>query len=153
MAKKDKRVIQKEFSANAKRPEIAVNPNAYLSKHPVWSFHRCDTEYEKWSIKNTESFCDDILDKLISYEGLTWAEIQAASGGKRKGNGTNNHFEYISEMIKEAQKRAETLHLDVDQLFSLRLSGEVRLYGILDDGIFYALWLDQKHEIYPPSKR
>lgn len=153
MARRDKKVKQIVTSGNTKKPERTVNPNAYLSKHPVWSFCRCDTEYEKWSIKNVESFCEDILDKLISYEGLTWAEIQAASGGKSHGNGTNSHFEYISGMIREAQKRAEVLHLDVDQLFSLRLTGNVRLYGILDDGIFYVLWLDKKHEIYPSSKR
>lgn len=151
MAKRDKKVKQIESSGNTKKPERTVNPNAYLSKHPVWSFYRCDMEYEKWSIKNAKSFCKDILDKLISYEGLTWAEIQAASGGK--AHGTNSHFEYISEMVHEAQKRAETLHLDVDQLFSLRLTGSSRLYGILDDGIFYVLWLDQKHEIYPSEKR
>lgn len=65
---------------------------------------------EKWSIKNNDSFFDNILFKLISYEGMTWGEIQSASGGKSAGNGTNNHFEYIVEMSKEAQKRAKELY-------------------------------------------
>ena len=84
---------------------------------------------------------------------MTWSEIQSASGGKRAGNGTNNHFEYIAEMSKEAQKRAKELHLDVDQLFSLRLTGKERLYGILNNGVFYVLWYDAQHEIYPSVKK
>lgn len=106
-------------------------------------------EHERWSIKNADAFFDDILQKLIAYEGMTWAEIQAASGGKKSGNGTNNHFENISEMSKEAQQRATELRLDVDQLFSLRLTAKSRLYGILTDGIFRILWYDRNHEVYP----
>lgn len=150
MGKKDKRVKQREAAENSKIPSISENPNAYLKNTPTWAFHRCDLEYKKWSIKECNSFYDDIISKLASYEGLTWAEIQAASGGKRKG--TNNHFEDIAEMTIEAQKRARDLHLDVDQLFSLRLTGEMRLYGIVDRGVFYVLWLDKYHEIYPSSR-
>lgn len=91
------------------------------------------------------------MDKLSSYEGMTWAEIQSASGGKTKG--TNNHFAYISKLDKEAQKRAMELHLDVDELFSLRLTGTLRLYGILENGIFSIIWYDQNHEIYPLKNR
>lgn len=150
MGKKDKKVTQKATVRNSKVPNAIENPDAYLKNTPAWAFHKCDLECEKWSIRECDSFYDDIISKLASYEGLTWAEIQAASGGKKRG--TNNHFEYISGMIKEAQKRAKELRLDVDQLFSLRLTGEMRLYGIVDRGVFYALWLDKNHEIYPSSK-
>ena len=137
MARADKRVIQKEKAENTKSPNTVEDPNAYLTKNPVWAFQKCDLDYEKWSVKSCNSFYDDIVDKLRSYEGLTWAEIQSASGGKSKG--TNNHFEFISDMTREAQKRAEQIHLDVDQLFSLRLTGEMRLYGILELGVFYII--------------
>ncbi len=146
-------VKQKEVVNNVKRPVSVENPEAYLKKRPVWAFKQCDLDNEKWSIKKTDSFFNDILAKLISYEGMTWSEIQAASGGKSAGNGTNNHFEYIAEMSKEAQKRAKEIHLDVDQLFSLRLTGKERLYGILNNGVFSVLWYDSEHEIYPSARK
>ncbi len=123
-----------------------------MKKHPVWAFGRCDFESSKWAL-DKKSFWDNVLEKLISYEGMTWSEIQEASGGKSKGHGTNNHFELIAEMSKEAQKRAYELRLDVDQLFSLRLAGKERLYGILKNGIFNILWYDSNHEIYPVGKK
>lgn len=146
-------VKQRETVYNNKKPISIEDPEAYLKKRPVWAFKQCDLGNEKWSIKNNDSFFDNILFKLISYEGMTWGEIQSASGGKSAGNGTNNHFEYIAEMSKEAQKRAKELHLDVDQLFSLRLTGKERLYGILNNGVFYVLWYDSEHEIYPSARR
>jgi len=145
-------VKQREKVQNVKKPISVENPEGYLGKHPTWAFKQCDLDSDKWSIKKSDSFYDDILVKLISYEGMTWSEIQSASGGKKAGKGTNNHFEDISEMSKEAQRRARELHLDVDQLFSLRLSGKERLYGILDNGVFSVLWYDAEHEVYPSAK-
>lgn len=146
-------VKQKETVSSAKRPVSIEDPEGYLKKHPVWTFQQCDLDNAKWSLKKSSSFFDDILAKLISYEGMTWGEIQAASGGKSTGKGTNNHFEYISQMSREAQERAKEIHLDVDQLFSLRLTGRKRLYGILDNGIFSVIWYDSEHEIYPSVKK
>ncbi|MFR6280946.1 MAG: hypothetical protein ACLUKK_07170 [Lacrimispora saccharolytica] len=150
MKKKEKRVIQKETASNTKIPKHLESPEGYLSKHPVWAFQRCDKEHPKWSI-TTCSLYGDIIEKLISFEGQTWAEIQAASGGKKSG--TNHHFENISDLSRAAQKRISDLRLNIDQVFSLRLSGKVRLYGILEDGVFFILWYDPEHEIYPSHKR
>ena len=147
-----KAVIQNKKIKQNKKSTNIENPTAYLSKHPVWMFHKCDLDFEKWSIRNPNSF-DKILSKLIAYENMTWNEIQSASGGKAPGNGTNNHFENITQMSKEAQKRAEDIHLTEDQLFSLRLSGKERLYGILDNGIFLIIWYDSEHEVYPSKTK
>lgn len=152
MGKNKKVVVQRESAHNVKLPKIIESPEGYLKKHPIWAFQRCDLEHPKWSIKNCDSFCMDILDKLISYEGQTWAEIISASGGKKNG-GTNNHFENISELCREAQKRILDLHLDIDQLFSLRLTGKQRLYGIVNSEVFTILWYDAEHEICPSTKK
>lgn len=145
-------VKQREHTQKEKRSKNIEKIEGYLRMHPIWAFRQCDQSHERWSLKNSESFYQDILEKLVSYEGMTWGEIQAASGGKSAGNGTNNHFESIADMSKEAQKRAEELRLDVDQLFSLRLTGKKRLYGILDQGIYRVIWYDPEHEIYSTSK-
>lgn len=144
-------VKQKEYAQNEKQPKSIEDPEGYLKMHPIWAFHKIDTTHEKWSVKNCKEFYDDIIKKLVAFEGLTWAEIMSASGGRRCG--TNNHFEYISDLCKEAQKRANELHLNVDQVFSLRLEGKLRIYGILEEGIFRLLWYDPFHEICPSQKR
>lgn len=148
-----KKVRQKESAENRKLPKNIENPEGYLKKHPVWAFQYCDLSHDKWSITKCNSFYDDIMKKLISFEGMIWDEIQKASGGKGAGNGTNSHFERISDLCKDAQKRAMELHLDVDELFSLRLTGKLRVYGILENGIFSVVWYDPEHEIYPSKNK
>lgn len=148
---KKKIVKQKEQAHSAKIPRNTESPESYLNKNPVWAFHRCDLFHPKWSITRCSSFYQDILDKLISYEGQSWGEIQSASGGRTFG--TNNHFENVADLTKDAQKRITELHLDIDQIFSLRLTATTRLYGILENGTFYILWYDPNHEIYPSAKK
>lgn len=149
MPKKTKEVRQRELASGKKQPRAVADHENYLRKHPVWSFSRCDRTHDRWAIGKCSSFYDEIIDKLISYEGMTWAEIQAAAGGKSAGHGTNNHFENISDLSAEAQKRANEINLMEDQLFSLRLTAKSRLYGILSDGTFSLIWYDANHEIYP----
>lgn len=150
MRKEQKKVRQKEKADKHKQPELAVDPCSYLSSKPKWAFRLCDREHPRWALSNNPDKCNYVLDKLISYEGMTWAEIQEANGGRKKG--TNNHFEKISDLIDEAQQRAKELRIQSDELFSLRLGGTVRLYGIVEDGLFSVIWLDTKHEIYRVKK-
>lgn len=148
----NKKVVrQKEYVSDKKIPKNIEDPDRYLQKNPIWAFQRCDLEHERWSIKNCGDFYGEILDKLISFEGLTWAQILSYSGGRR--NGTNNHFEDVSILSSEAQKRLEKLHIYVDQILSLRLTGTLRIYGIMENGVFNVLWYDPLHEICPSTKR
>ena len=75
----------------------------------------------------------------------------SSSGGR--SHGTNNHYEDVADLCKEARDRIIELKLiDIDRVFSLRLSGTERLFGILEDGIFSIIWYDPNHEIYPISE-
>ncbi|MDE7311566.1 MAG: hypothetical protein K2N87_08140 [Eubacterium sp.] len=144
-----KKVVQAE-KAGRKKVSAVENPESFMGKCPVWGFKMHDASHPRWSIENY-SFYEAIMNKLISFEGLTWSEIQAASGGRRIG--TNHHFEPIEILSKEAQKRILELKLDIDEVFSFRLSSTERLYGIVEDGVFYILWYDPIHEITPVSKK
>jgi len=56
----------------------------------------------------------------------------------------------VASIIKDAQKRLEELKLDdVDQLYSLRLNGRERLWGIRSNDKFSILWWDPEHQICP----
>lgn len=148
---KSKKVIQKE-SVNGKKIPVAIeDPNSYYSKTPVWSFKNLDNGYKKWGFVHVEDLNATVISKLKDYEGMTWGDIMKASGGRSHGN--NNHFENVSDLIPEAQQRWCELKLDeYDKVFSLRLTGEQRLYGILENGVLKIIWFDQMHEIYSVKK-
>lgn len=53
-------------------------------------------------------------------------------------------------MRGEATRRLQALRLDdFDELFRFRLGNLPRLWGILDGDIFYPVWWDPDHEVYP----
>jgi hypothetical protein len=44
------------------------------------------------------------------------------------------------------------LHI-FNNLYSLAMSNMERLYGVIIDGVFFLIWYDPEHEIYPVGKR
>ncbi len=130
----------------SKKPVIHVDPNSYLDKTPTWRFIKTDISHDKWSIKKCCDFNHDVLDKLVSFERQTWSEISIHS--KKQ-----NHHISVNELIKDARNRLEELKVYEDELFSLRLDGTTRLYGILQDGVFNIIWYDCNHEICPSKKK
>ena len=151
MAKKNKVVKQKEIASNSKIPKHVEDPESFYDKVPVWSFKLLDNNYDKWGFIHVDNINETIINKLKDYEGMTWDEIIKETGGKKHGN--NNHYENISDLIPEAQNRWKELHLEeYDRIFSLRLTGLQRLYGILLNGVFKIVWFDPKHEIYKTQK-
>lgn len=81
--------------------------------------------------------------KLGHFESRTWGEIIRHSNG-------DNHFMSVQKICNEAQERLRALRLDdTDALFSLRLSAQERVWGILDNGVFLVLWWDPFHQVYP----
>lgn len=80
-----------------------------------------------------------------------------AAGGKSKG--TNSHPVKCKDLSKKAQKRLEEIGQDdVAELFSLRLTGIKRIYGIRSGRALKLLWYDRNHNdeksaVCPSSKR
>ena len=94
----------------------------------------------------------EILPKLCNFESMTWAGIEEASGGRKSGN--NSHFVNVDTLSRAAKKRLRDIEMDdIDQLFSLRLAGKIRLYGKRIGRVFQIIWFDFNHEICPSKKR
>lgn len=86
----------------------------------------------------------EIIPKLQNYETMTWGEIE----------GKDSHFIGVGKCSKEARKRLEELELDdLEELFSLRMSGRRRIWGRLQSSIFDILWWDPEHQVYPIEKK
>lgn len=92
-------------------------------------------------------FAEKIYPKLVEFEKMTWESIEKAVHGK-KGK-TNSHFVKVENLIKEARERLDKMGLgDIDEIFSLRLEGEIRIYGPRKLNYMEIIWVDPNHEIY-----
>lgn len=147
----DKKPIIKAQFTSKKKPITKIDPDAYNERKPVWSFLRLDYGHEKWSLCQCNWSFRDLFMKLKDFEGMTWRQIKEQIGGRNEE--TNNHFVQVSDICGEAKKRLNELSITEEVLFSLRLSGKTRIFGILQAGIFYVIWWDPKHEIYPNNKK
>ena len=84
--------------------------------------------------------------KLAQYESQKIGEIWAPN--------TNNHVYSLDELPSATYKRlAEIQHDDEDAIYTLRLGGKYRVAGVLHKHVFYVLWIDPQHEVWPSTKK
>jgi len=143
-----KTVKVKTTKHDGKKPKSQNNPDSYDSKTPVWAFKLAADRNCKWAI-----YCDHFTEiglwKLHEFEGMTWADIKRQTHDKGK---SSNHFISLDSLCEEAKAELNPEIHPVDQLFSLRIDNLTRLYGFLEQGVFYLFWYDQKHEIVLTKK-
>lgn len=127
------------------RTDPEVSPEKIIHKKPVWRLGRLDFHGE-WGfskIKDLATF-QTIKEKLKNFETMTWGEIE---------KNRHNHYMETNKICNDAQKRlGEIGLLEYDTLYSLRLLGANRLWGIRDNEILYILWWDPKHTVFPIKK-
>jgi len=89
----------------------------------------------------------DIRHKLASFESMTWGEILIK--GKQ-----NHHLVPVERIAGRAQDRLREIGQDdVDEVVSLRLTGQERVWGILEGSVLKVLWWDPRHQVYPVELR
>lgn len=141
MAKNPKRKYSPSGS-KIPRTEYPVN---YEKETPVWLVGRIDKVGPwGWHEIDGEFFRDEIIKKIQDFESMKMFEIK----------GRNNHIVKISSISKQAQNRLKQIQEhDLDELFSLRISGKKRIWGILSGNRFHFLWWDPEHEVCPSFKK
>ena len=96
-----------------------------------------------WHVATTERLLKYIIPKLHNFESMTWADIP----------GTGSHEIIVDQICREAQDRlVEIDKNDEDTLFSLRLTGKRRVWGIRRGAILHLLWWDPEHSVYPTQR-
>jgi len=95
-----------------------------------------------WQDVSRATVVERILYKLAHFETMTFPDIERAVKG--------SHNVSYDQLCRDAQKRLEERGLeDLDQLFSLRLSGKERIWGIREGNVLRILWWDPKHQVCP----
>ncbi len=147
MAKKGKKArVSRE--PNSGKPKIAANPDGHDKQKVSWQFARADLQHDKWGwhLLSHQDFVDMFLQgALPNLETQTWAELKS---------GKQHHSIEVQSLCKDAQRRLEELQLDdQDEVFSLRLSGQHRIFGFREGAALKILWNDPLHEICPSNKK
>lgn len=127
-----------------KSPKAAISPSSFLKDRPSWRVRSMEfSDPFGWHIINGSKIID-IQSRLASFETMIWSEII----------GPNNHSISKKDICVEAQKWLVQINQDdIDELFSLRLAGKERIFGILEGNVLRILWWDPSHQIYPSPKK
>ena len=115
------------------------------SRRPCWRINSVDRD-GPWSCMEIDHkiFWKEIFQRIRDFETMTWHEIHR----------TGSHAIPVSEICHEAKTRLEEIGRgDTDELFSLRLTGKQRLWGIRDREILRILWWDPEHRVCPSAKK
>lgn len=128
-------------------PRIGVNPESHEKETPVWQFRQLDPDSHSscrsWRELNADLLWD-VHSRLRDFETMTWIEIRAAG----------SHFLDVASLSTTIKNRLVALKLiDLDQLYSLRLTGRRRIVGIREGRVLKILWWDPDHQVCPSPKK
>lgn len=127
-------------------PVTASNMPDAASMKPSWRFVVLDHEGDwNWGNIDADSL-RQVLERLRAFETRTWREIWSQTH--------EHHFIECHRLCSEARKRLVDIHLDdYDRLFSIRVTGRVRVWGVIEHSVFHILWWDPEHSVYPVGLR
>jgi len=139
-----KRPVAVEPTTTTKRPFIGARAIADSEQRLSWRFALAD-DGGPWSWRHCgPDDLREVFDKLGALEQFSWAQLPH----------NMHHAVTVDQLCPEAQGRLRELQQDdVAELYSIRLSGQRRVCGILHGHVFYLLWWDPNHEVCPALKR
>ncbi len=142
MSNRNKKIKFAQLPTHKKEPKTAERDSFY-DLHPSWQISLLEMHgHFGWQEVNREKL-DQIRCRLVNLEKQTWNEILV--GAKKQF-----HPIACSTLSKLAQDRLRELKLDdIEQVYSFRLTGRERIFGILQRGILILLWWDPDHRVCP----
>lgn len=135
-------------AAGWRTPTAAIGrPTPGDNRPVVFSFRYADHEHKgSWSWP-TGADAARVLRFLCDVSQQTWHEVLTY----RENGQLIHHEQAVDTVCDEAQQRFTELGHDVraEVLFRFKLGYRERLWGFDLNGIFYVLWWDAKHKVYP----
>lgn len=120
---------------------------------PRFSFEVLDRAYSgDWGWE----LCDDadkakLFTFLHEVGKMKWSEIRRWTAGSSKKRWPKYHSQPFASVCQDAQRRLGELKHDeqFETLVRFRVDQKKRLWGYEVDGVFYLLWWDPEHKVYP----
>ena len=145
MAQKKPKIVRPSsvVPSGLKEPKAAFDPDSNLNRKAAWRVHRIHmADPYGWHELNVGSVLD-IKEKLSHFESMTWNDIFTIGR-------TRNHKILVEKLrCPKAKHWMKENMPDQDSLWTLRLSGAERIWGIFSDGVYQIIFWDPKHLIYP----
>jgi hypothetical protein len=119
-------------------------PSNFPDGSPIWSFALIDMDGPfGWRALHLDH-CNAVMERLKCFEKMTWQDIYSSG----------SHNVTTDGLSWAAQKRLTEINQDAnsDLLFSLRVTGAQRIWGLRMDSRFFFLWWDPEHQVYPYKK-
>lgn len=140
-------------TARGGAPLVERTPRALNNTHediqqrcPSWRFADLDAEWPSGVASLDVKNFRDLHAKLGALETQKLCEIWA--------NGAHNHEYAVEDLPRPTLRRLEEICRDDETaLHSLRLNGRFRVIGVLREHIFYVLWIDPEHEVWPSKPK
>ncbi|WP_306204092.1 hypothetical protein [Actinoplanes sp. RD1] len=99
---------------------------------------------------------EEVFSFLCHVGALTWDEIAGQLFSTKRGSHRKHHSQHVDTLCPEARRRIEALKCKQrfgEKIFRFRVGGRKRLWGFKRDGVFYILWWDAEHRVYPAEAR
>jgi hypothetical protein len=130
----------------SKTPRGGALVAAISSKNFCWRFSDLDWGGPfGWAKVTADEISRTIVPKFHDLETMTWAEIDGPSG---------SHSVSVDDLCPEAKVRLADLKMGhVETLFSVRITGARRIWGVKDVAILRVLWWDPDHKVCPSIKK
>lgn len=141
-------VTHAEFLKQRKVRTVSVAEPSGNQSRPKFSFEYADRVHRgQWWWPSSDGL-EEVVNFLCDISKSSWEEIRL----QRTGSGRQRHHQQqIESIAPEGIKLISALGLDerFDELFRFRIGYEKRLWGFLRGDIFYILWWDPDHKVYP----
>lgn len=144
------RIIREDSSTVLRKEAVALPIRSRMQMKMMWSSERKDI-VGRWSWGQFRNWGKPfwrktLLPFLKSYEKKSWAEIEKETAGADRRFKSYDVF----CICQEAQRRLQCIDLDDMEVISrFRLGNMERLYGFICQHVFFVLWWDPDHRIYP----
>lgn len=152
MAKGKPRAVTPTQGAGAKTPKTGPDePRRGVQEYPTFSFRYADRAYNgDWGWAEGDDLTQ-VIDFLCEMSNVTWAEIRNQVTSTKRQTRRRHHEMSFGNVCAEAQRRLQERRLDerFESFFRFRLDGRGRLWGFESNGVFYPLWWDPNHRVYP----
>ena len=140
MGRSDRKVVKGKHDPADREVRFGGNPDTVYQHKPSWTFTQSDKS-GKWAFSQEnigEEFWNLIFPFFQSIGTQTWNEILI--GSKKQ-----HHTIDVESLNKCAKDRLAELHIECDEVISLRLGGKTRIYGIWQLSTCSILWYDCDH--------
>ncbi len=94
-----------------------------------------------WEAVKSKVFWGKIKNCIKHYEGMTWTNYIGEY---------NNHPIAMSKVSDKAKHRLNKIDkMQFGELYQMRVGKKERVWGVKQGEVFYVLWWDPEHTVYP----